>query len=314
MNCWQRIWGSLYWALIICKIICTDLAGYDECGQLISRETNSTSKITWEVHSKWFYAWRALKTFDKAEFKLLKCIRDEFISSIFQCLHTGKSPGYLEVSGRHREICRSPFPPAGGVNARVRGWKITYFQQWNRFWTFILPILQCFPNFPCPRIRWELSRGCPPSSPCPEMATIQLRVSSFLPGTQLAKAHSKPSAALLEHVASSQHSQGSPAAREVAHQCSHHLCHFTRAPLGISTLPFYMSSLTIADNTCNATRSHFLKPWISTGLVCPPYSYSPTYMLSKNCIYRNTFACCRGRTCPHTRRVGISLLAYNVIL
>lgn len=93
-------------------IICTYLSGYVECGQSISCEANSTSKITWKVHSKWLYVWSALETFDKAEFKLLKCIRDEFINSNFH-LHSEKSPGYLEVSGRHCEILRSPFPTAG---------------------------------------------------------------------------------------------------------------------------------------------------------------------------------------------------------
>ena len=36
----------------------------------------------------------------------------ELISSIFQCLHNGASPGDLEVSGRHREARRSPVPTA----------------------------------------------------------------------------------------------------------------------------------------------------------------------------------------------------------
>lgn len=90
-----------------------------------------------------------------------------------------------------------------------------------------------------PGIRCNLPWGCPPSSLCPGGGHHSAEtVSSFLPGTQIAKAHYKPSAGLLEHVASSQHGQSCPVARELAHLCSHHLCHFTRALLGISTLPF----------------------------------------------------------------------------
>lgn len=123
------------------------------------------------MHSKWLYVWSALETFDKAEFKLLKCIRDEFINSNFH-LHSEKAPGYLEVSGRHCEILRSPFPTAGvGLIPESERGKICIS---NKDITSELSYSIYCSVFPpsiaqqtTPRIRWELSWDWPSLSPCP---------------------------------------------------------------------------------------------------------------------------------------------------
>lgn len=284
MNSWQGIWGSLWWGLIICEIICTYLSGYVECGQSISWEANSTSKITWKVHSKWLYVWRALETFDKAEFKLLKYIRDEFINSNFQCLQV-RNPqdiwrflaGTLKPSG-HRSPLQGEQMPESRKEKICTSNKDMTSKPSNSLDCSVFPPSIAWRA--TSRIRGELSWDWPPSNPCPGYGHYP--VPSFLPGRQITKAHYKPPAGLREHRANPQHGQNCPAAGEFPRNTGN-----TRAPIISAILPeshwafprCLLHTLHSAQLTMSVCWVMFPRHLLNTNI----------FVLTRNCVYRTFY-------------------------